>query len=440
MNMVERFAAHWRSLGIPPTGALVAVSGGSDSVALLDLLGRTPSVHGLELAVAHVDHGIHPDSAAVASEVAALAAELECPYLERTLSLGAGASETAARTRRYRALHEMRRETGATLLLTAHQADDQAETVLMRVLKGTGPAGLAGIRPKTGRLVRPLLPFRRAELVRHLQGVGRRWWADPANEDASHLRSWLRTDILAELSGRMPRVIEDLARVGRQAAVNRAAWDSLVDRLPGLAFRAEESGGSVAAGVLGDYDRTLGTCAFQAVARRVGCHLGTVRAQRGVRFARQSQSGQRLELGNGWIVERAFDRIRLVRESPEDPVAAMSLEADRGSAVWGEWSLRWQRDRAPATQPREGLRAWFPAGALVVRPPRAGERIRPLGGRGRRLIVRCLQEARVPRSRRSRWPVVEVAGEVAWVPGVMRSAVSLPAEGMEAVRVDVEQH
>jgi tRNA(Ile)-lysidine synthetase-like protein len=139
-------------------------------------------------------------------------------------------------------------------------------------------------------------------------------------------------------------------------------------------------------------------------------------------------------------VERAFDRLRLVRVRTPAPAAAMSLETDAGAAVWGEWSLRWRRDRAPATQPRAGLQAWFSGADLVVRSPRAGERIRPLGGRGRRLIVRCLQDARVPRSRRSRWPVVEVAGEVAWVPGVMRSAVSLPAAGMEAVRVDVEQH
>src|SRR5690606_9831728 len=177
-------------LARPGRRALVAVSGGADSVALLDLLVATRERHGLDLAAAHVDHGIHPGSAAVADAVAALAARLGVPLVRGRLRLGPGAGETLARARRHRWLDAARRRTGADLVLLAHHADDQAETVLMRVLRGSAPAGLAGIRPVRGRLVRPLLGASRAELRAHCEARGLPWWDDPANDDPAHLRSW----------------------------------------------------------------------------------------------------------------------------------------------------------------------------------------------------------------------------------------------------------
>jgi tRNA(Ile)-lysidine synthetase-like protein len=83
------------------------------------------------------------------------------------------------------------------------------------------------------------------------------------------------------------------------------------------------------------------------------------------------------------------------------------------------------------------MSAWFPAGPLTVRGPRAGERLVPFGGRGRRLLVRCFQDARVPASRRAGWPVIEAGGVVAWVPGVCRTEAMIPPAGSEALRVDV---
>src|SRR6185369_9543497 len=112
--------------------------------------------------VAHFDHGIHPDSAAVASGVRTLAARYRLEYEEGRGALGPAAGETSARAARYAWLEATRARLDAALIFTAHHADDQAETVLMRVLKGSGPAGLAGMAARQGALVRPLLPFRRA--------------------------------------------------------------------------------------------------------------------------------------------------------------------------------------------------------------------------------------------------------------------------------------
>ena len=165
------FELELERLQIGPGKLLVAVSGGPDSVALLDLLAGAALERGLVLVVGHIDHGIHPSSDTVAATVHALATAYNFPAIERRLALGPGTNETVARAARYRALEAMRREVGATFIVTAHHADDQAETVLMRALRGSGPAGLAAMAPRRGRLLRPLLPFRRAELARHLLQV-----------------------------------------------------------------------------------------------------------------------------------------------------------------------------------------------------------------------------------------------------------------------------
>jgi tRNA(Ile)-lysidine synthetase-like protein len=145
-----------------------------------------------------------------------------------------------------------------------------------------------------------------------------------------------------------------------------------------------------------------------------------------------------MPLGEGWAAEVAFDRLVVSRVDDPAPQAGWSLEGAAGEGAWGRWRLRWTREPAPARQERAGITAWFAAAPLVVRAWSVGERIRPLGGSGRRLLVRCFQDARVPRSRRARWPVLAGPDGVVWIPGVSRSDALLPEPGKEAIRVDAE--
>lgn len=438
MDLVERFRRHVATLDLPPGKALVAVSGGPDSVTLLDLLIRTRDSHGLELVVTHLDHGIHPDSGQVADQVRTLAESYGLPFEHGRLSLGSLAGETLARTRRYAWLEAVRARIGADIIMTAHHADDQAETVLMRVLAGSGPAGLAGIAPVQGKIVRPLLPFTRVELTRHLQDVGLAAWIDPANNDPRHLRSWLRTEVLPLLRGRLPHVDASFLRVAAQAAQNRAAWDAILDLLPGLDLRLENGGISVAAPGLADYDSALGQAVILALARRVGCRLGPSRLERVVSLLQRRASGARVPLGGSWNAELSFDRLRLYSTGFEQPAHSWELQGQRGEGNWGRWQFSWERTAAPAHQDRVALSAWFTLDPLTVRAWHPGERLKPLGGSGHRLVVRCFQEGRIPRSRRGTWPVLAQSEDVIWIPGVCRSDVRLPARGSEALRVDAE--
>jgi tRNA(Ile)-lysidine synthase len=439
-SLQERFARELRTLALQPGVALVAVSGGPDSLALLDLLATLDPRPPLDLRVVHVDHGIHPDSAAVARCVGRHAARYGLPFEVATLELGAGTSETVAREARYAALAEAADRHGAETIFTAHHADDQVETVLMRFLAGSGAIGLAGMAPRRGRIARPLLGFRRAELARHIEGRGLEPWIDPANSDPRHLRSWLRGEVLPALRERIPSLDARLLGGAAHAAADRLAWDRLLDVLP-LDLRAESDvhGGrsvSVAAPVVGGYDSALGSALLRAVARRLDCPLGPRHADRVVTWLRRGESGGSMPLGGGWTAELSFGRLYL-RRPTADSAEPFALDAPGGERRWGRWVIRWWAEPAPERQERHGSSAWFAPGPLEIRGWRAGDRVRPLGGVGHRLVKKCFQESRVPRSHRAGWPVVAQGTVVVWVPGVCRSDGRWPDTGTEAVRVDV---
>jgi len=437
--LLERLRAHVAAARLfPEPGlAVLAVSGGGDSLALLDLFAALAPELGLTLLVAHADHGIAADSAALAS---ALRSQVLSRYgLETTvgrLELGAGASETRSRVARYRFLRGVQAERGARYLLTAHHADDQVETVVLRVLRGSAPAGLRGMVARGPRgLVRPLLPFRHAELLAHAEGAGLAVVHDPANRDPRHARSWVRTALLPLVEARMgPDAARALLGVARHALREVRAWDAVLDALPGLSLRATDGRFEVARAALRGYDNVLAGRILRAAAARAGLRLTPAAATRLARFATTAASGRRLALEGGLVAEAAFESLSVGRAAAVP--SAVVLDPAGGEAAFGPFALAWRGEPAPETLPRAGWTTWLAAGDLEVRAARAGDAITPIGGVGRRKVSRLLMEARVPRSRRVEYPVVESRGEVVWVPGVCRSAARIPDPGREAVRID----
>ncbi|MGH7562464.1 MAG: tRNA lysidine(34) synthetase TilS [Gemmatimonadales bacterium] len=438
MTLRVRFDRALVALSPPPGPVVVAVSGGPDSLALLDLLAGSGAAGRLRLHVGHVDHGIHPESGRAADLARAAAARYGLPFHLRRLDLGPAASETRAREARYAALTALADELGAAAIFTAHHQDDQVETVLMRLLKGSGPAGLAGMAGRSRRLFRPLLRFERAELAAWVRAAGLESWDDPANRDPRHLRSWIRTALLPALRERVPDVEPRMLTLARAAARDRAAWDAVLDVLPGLDLRSESTGVSVAAAPLTGYDSGVVRAVLSALGRRVGLVIGPVRAARIERLLSKGRSGAVAELGADVAAELSFDRLRLFRGALH-PWTALAIDAAPGRAEVGGWVLEWRWEAAPERVERVEDGTWLEAGRYLLRPGRPGDRIRPLGAPGRRLVVRCLQEARVPRSLRATWPVIESDGEIVWIPGVCRSSAAVPTPGTRALRIDAHQ-
>src|SRR5256886_6354594 len=311
--LLERLRAHLdRARLFPAPGpAVLAVSGGLDSVALLDLMHSVAPERGLLLVVAHADHGIQMESGKVGRMVRRLAATYAVPFELGELNLGPEATETAAGRARYAWLTEVQRRHAARYLVTAHHADDQVETILLRVLKGSGPAGLAGM-PARGRggIVRPLLPFNRAELREYVAERGLAFHDDPANRDPRHLRSWLRVTLLPQLATRLGgNLRSDVLRLGRAAAGQRRAWGRAPELVPELRLQCRAAGFDVARAPLSRYDKALSAALLRAAARRVGLVLGTRRAHRLVGPAGPG-SGRRRSLRCGWGGAGAFGRLR----------------------------------------------------------------------------------------------------------------------------------
>lgn len=451
-SLPERFREHIARARLfdTPGTAIVAVSGGADSVALLDVLSRVAPGLGLALVVAHADHGIQSESWKVGTTVGELAARLGLPFELGKLQLGPDATETAARRARYAWLREVQRRRGARYLVTAHHRDDQIETILLRVLRGSAPAGLAGMAQRgRGGLVRPLLPFARRELADHVGKENLPAHDDPANRDSRHLRSWVRGTLLPLLTGRLgARVGDDLVGLGRHAARDRRAWDRALELVPELELQMEPEGFAVARAVLCGYDNALSVALLRAAARRAGYVLGPAQAGRVLALARRP-SGRRIALGAGWTASVAFDRLRVARDV-RCAVERVVPAGQRGSALFGGFRISWAPARMPARLDRAAWTTWIPRGAWVLRAPAPGDALVPLGGVGHRPLRRLLMEARVPRGERAVYPVVirgmgDGKGErgepeaILWVPGICRSAADVPAPGTEAVRLDVTE-
>jgi tRNA(Ile)-lysidine synthase len=446
-SLPDRFRAHLARARLFRTPqretAVIAVSGGPDSVALLDLLSPVAKEMGLALVVAHADHGIQAAGRLVASAVRELARNYHLPFELGELHLGPDATETEARRARYAWLRDVQVRRGAKYLVTAHHRDDQIETVLLRALRGSAPAGLAGIAQRgRGGLIRPLLPFTRRELADYVRERNLPAHHDPANADPRHLRSWVRGVLLPLLGERLgARIGSDLAGLGRHAASDRRAWDRALELVPELALQVRPGGGrfAVAREVLRDYDNALSVALLRAAARRAGCVLGPKKATQLLALSRRP-SGRRLGLGGGWSAEVAFDRL-VVQRGTQAAVERVVPSGAKGSATFGGFRVRWSVGRTPQHIERAAWTTWIGRDvAWELRVPAPGDELVPLGGVGHRPLRRVLMEARVPRGERARYPVVSRGETILWVPGICRSADGVPAPGTEAVRLDVTEH
>jgi tRNA(Ile)-lysidine synthase len=273
--------------GVPAAGdgVAVAVSGGADSLALLHALRVLAAPRGWRLAVLTVDHGLRPGSTADAAFVADHAKALGLPA--RVLALAPGelarhrdaGPEGAARAARYGALWPAADKLGCAWLATGHTLDDQAETVLLQLLRGAGPDGLAGMAVRTGRLLRPLLAVRRGETRAACAAVGLAWREDPTNADDGPLRNRVRMRLLPLLEELRPGAARTLARSAALAADDRDWLDPLVAAaLAATAVPAPHAGGSrrgsegvaLDAGALAALPVGLARRVVRAAARRAG--------------------------------------------------------------------------------------------------------------------------------------------------------------------------
>jgi tRNA(Ile)-lysidine synthetase-like protein len=286
--VADRAARSLAAAGAPGRGdaVAVAVSGGADSMALLHALRTLASPRGWRLEVVTVDHGMRPGSAADAEFVVdhakalGLGAHLvRIPAAELAAAGGAG-PEGAARAARYRALAETAAAAGCRWAATGHTLDDQAETVLLQLLRGTGPDGLAGMAVRDGWLLRPLLGVRREETRRCCRELDLAWREDETNRDQRLLRNAVRLRVLPLLEELRPGSTRTLARSADLARAERDWLDPLVATAldaaladSGAAPDAGTPGVALRGAALAELPVALARRVVRAACRRAGCGI-----------------------------------------------------------------------------------------------------------------------------------------------------------------------
>jgi len=408
------------------SAVLVAVSGGADSVALLHVLVAL----GQRVAAAHVHHGLRgADADADMASVAVLAHALGVRFAGARVDAAARdgrSKEARARGLRYEALEQLRRAGGYAHIATAHHLEDQAETVLLRAVRGTGIAGLAAIRPSLagGRVLRPLLALRRSDLRAYLSARGIGFREDASNADLSIPRNRLRAEVLPALESIHPGATARLAALARLAAeADSALLGDLEARLDRLAEPAD-GGLWLSHAELLALEPGRRRRALLAIAARAGLAsaLSVAHVERIDAFLRSASPGQFLSLPRGLTLLR--DRVRVWLGPPPGPrfpgPVSVALPVE-GALEFPERGLRlsWHACVAPDPPARLLRLPARPDESLVARSPTPTDRI---FSRGReRRLKELFASARWSREAQARALIIERGGEIVWVPGLLRA-------------------
>jgi len=386
-----------RRCGIEPdTSVLVALSGGADSVALLLLLFDALRDGNLcALAAAHYHHGLRASAEDDAAFCARLCASLGIPFFcghgdVRSAARTAGESlETAARRLRYAYLRAVREEISADCIVTAHHADDQAETVLLHLLRGSGLRGLCGMQPRNGDLARPLLGVPRGAILSFLSERGQAYCIDETNDDLAYTRNRVRRELLPLLADYNPRIRESLCSMAELLSEDEQYLSTEAER---LLQRSASDGGQL---------RTELCMAPPSIRTRALLYL--LRERCGEDYCRSdvrrmenllsAQAGTAIELRGGFSAWNDGDILRVGKRAPAwDAVRPIEWENETFCCRADGWKISGACVSAYCA-PKSSMEACLCLDAfsdgiagLYVRHKRDGDRFRPLGCAGTKLV------------------------------------------------------
>ena len=445
---------------VPGDRVGVAVSGGADSVALLRLFDDLRGELGISLCVAHLNHGLRGELAdADETFVGGLAGELGVPFFVAGEDLADLARrnhwnlEDAGRRARYAFFEKLVRGGRCTKIAVAHTADDQAETLLARLIRGTGSRGLVGIHRVRGAVIRPLLDARREELREYLRARGQTWREDASNDDTTRLRARVRKQLLPLIERDFaPAIVERLSNLAEVQSGEEEFWNALVEErlaaiqgVPGVAISIEiEELLAPLPQLDGKHEASLAfsrrlILALLRQAARGESDFEAKHVQQVLHLANKSQSGRRIELPHGVQVARVFGRLefmsRVATESAGRELAGRSrgrayeyaialpdsgaaeIEVPEVRARFYLKAIDWPSAPRDTKQETEALDADRLTPPLVLRNWRPGDACHLTGKRQAQKLKELFAEGHISLSDRKNWPVLTSTGRVVWLRG-----------------------
>ena len=388
---------------------LVMLSGGGDSVCLLDVALRLDA----QVAALHVNYGLRPGADQDERFVAALCDRLGVPLHSERADLGAGGNlQDRARQIRYALAERYARGDYAA----GHTASDQAETVLYRLAVSPGSRALHGMSPRRGRLVRPLLGATREEVRDYLRARGLEWREDPSNADRRFARARVRHDLLEAMRSVGPAPERTIAETARQLREEAEVLDTAVSAA------LDELGGGPAVSL--PALRELPPALRRLVLRRLAGGRPVPDSLLDV----DSRGTKSIDLGDGWRAVAEYGTLRFTRA--REAVAPEPVELTvPGRATFGEWQV----EAAVEAGGDVSVSADALGALSTVRAWREGDRMRPLGLGGTKTLQDLFTDRKVPRELRRSLPVVEARGQIVWVAGVAVDERFAAPEGPGAV-------
>ena len=459
----------------------VAVSGGADSVALLRLFVELREPLGIVVCVAHFNHKLRGNASDADEKfVAGLAAHHGLEFFAGRESIAAKAKreranlEDAARRARYAFFDQLVKEGRVARVAVAQTADDQAETVLAHMMRGTGLAGLAGIHPEAGSVFRPLLGIRRAALRAYLREKRQKWREDASNRDKTRTRARIRHKLMPFLEKTFPGpIVEHLYQLAELAREDNTYLD-LVARVrvhevakqggnaisvPASEFAERQKDASKASGRDASDaadNLALGKRIVREIVKRVkprAGELGSTHVDAALHLARHGHSGQILQLPGGVEVRRERDTLVFRaaqagtgRAEPATfsmhvhlPTSDGQLRLEALSRTLLFRVIDWPGEGRETTKTGAVLDRSRLREPLALRNWRPGDAMRPAGHQNRHTVARLLNELGASRWEKEQWPVLTSAGQVAWVLGLPVADEFAVAEGSRAAVVITEE-
>ncbi|MBQ9851996.1 MAG: tRNA lysidine(34) synthetase TilS [Ruminiclostridium sp.] len=403
------------SCDLLPQGCTVlcALSGGADSMALVSGLLALAEERSLTVLAAHYDHQLRgEESRRDADFVRSWCAARGIPLTMGTGDVAARAAQTGkgieetARAMRYAFLEETAQALGAHAIATAHNADDNAETVLLHLIRGTGLDGLSGIPPRRGTIIRPLLSVTRQEIEDWLTARDIPWVTDSTNADPTYTRNRIRRDVMPVLRDLNPQFSQTLAANLRHIREDRALLDGLARTTQ--APMEEPDGLSLAASDLIGLPRPVAVRAIKQVLARLDRHqISAVHLDSILDLAAKESPSAQITLPQGLLVRRVYDRVVFSQGAcPAQPLTPRAVH-QTGQYSWGDWTITLEEAPCPDHPLQSPYDCWlrpapFP---LLLRSRRTGDSLR-LPGRSRKTLKKWHIEAKIPRHLRDGLPLL----------------------------------
>ncbi|MGI6225766.1 MAG: tRNA lysidine(34) synthetase TilS [Peptococcales bacterium] len=422
----------------PEDTVLVGVSGGPDSIALLHVLNLLRTEYRLSLFVVHVNHMFRGEEAKREAQFVADLAQnwgLGCSVLEKDipkLIIDKGLSpQEAGHLVRKQVFQEIASEIGATKLALGHHADDRAETVLLHLIQGTGPEGLAGMPPKSGWLIRPLAETYKQEIINYCESNGLIYCLDPSNKKPVYLRNKIRLNLIPYLRTDFnPQIVESLLRLEDIVIEENRLLEEIVNNKFKSVLTLEEKGN-----ITLSRDKLLNEPL--AIQRRIirqaynllrpeGQGLSFVHVEQVLDLCKAQEGAKKLNLPRGVIFNLSYDRMQFY-----DLEFKCLACADDFNYSWeipgtirlpeGKFLKASYHNQKPAVGKNfyqvnlDGDRITSP---LTVRQRKPGDRLRPLGLDGTKKLKDLFIDRKIPKDERNHIPVVCFKDEIIWLPGI----------------------